>query len=219
VLTTIGIGAQIPKLLTKVGIALSAQGVDVRDNILSLFERESAVVISTHGGKPVVTVVARTSDPNVTRTVFAQLEVPLERLFAAAGAAAGQAPLFNEVTIGGVTAHQLVLAPGLQFDYAVFDGKLVLSTSLEGISSIARHSSSVVEQPTYRLTLGNHPARVTSLLFLDLGQLLSLGEQTGLITGARYRALKPDLKRIHAIGLDSTSGEADSTAELFLQTP
>jgi hypothetical protein len=219
VLTTIGIGARIPKLLTRLGIALTAQGVNVEQDIVSLFRREAAVVISSHGGKPVVTVIARTPDPAVTRRVFAELEVPLERLFAPTGNAAGQSPIFNQTTVGGVTAHQLVLAPGLQFDYAVSGHEVLLSTSLGGIASVARPSSSLLDQPAYKVTLGNHPARVTSLLFLDLNQLLSLGEQTGLITGTRYSALKPDLERVHAIGMASTSGEAESTAELFLQIP
>lgn len=218
-LGTIGIGAQVPKLLRRLGIALSAEGVNVDADILSLFRGQSAVVISTHATTPVVTVLAHTADPGQTRTVFAELEQPLERLFAPAGAAAGQVPLFNQVTVRGVPAHQLVLAPGLQFDYTVIGNDLVLSTNLAGIAGVARHAGSIVDQPAYRLTLGNHPARVTSLLFLDLSQLLRLDEQTGLITGARFLALKPDLERVHAIGMDSTSGEAGSTADLFLQIP
>jgi hypothetical protein len=219
VLPTIGIGARIPKLLSKLGTALTAQGVNVEENVVSLFKRESAVVIATHGSTPVLTVIARTAEPNVTRRVFAQLEVPLERLFAPTGNAAGQASLFNQVTVGGVAAHQFVLAPGLQFDYAVTGHELLLSTSLQGIASVAHHAGSIVDEPAYQLVLGDHPARVSSLLFLDLNQLLSLGEQTGLITSTHYRALKPDLERVHVIGLDSTSGEAESTAELFLQIP
>jgi hypothetical protein len=41
----------------------------------------------------------------------------------------------------------------------------------------------------------------------------------GLTHGARFRALAPDLERIRAVGMDSTSEEADTTAELFLQIP
>jgi hypothetical protein len=219
VLSTIGIGAQIPKLLTKLGHALTAEGVDVQQSIVSLFQRESAVVISTHGVTPVVTVIVRPRDLAATRTVFAELEAPLERLFAPAGAQAGQAPVFNQVAVGGVAAHQLVLAPGLQFDYAVIGNELVLSTSLQGIAGVALHASSILGEPAYRTTLGNHPSRVTSLLFLDLNQLLRLNDQIGLITGSGFSALKPDLGRVRAIGLDSTSGEADSTSELFLQIP
>jgi hypothetical protein len=70
-----------------------------------------------------------------------------------------------------------------------------------------------------RDTLSGRPHRVTSLLFLDFSQLLSLGEQTGLLKSARYRALRTDLEKVRAIGLDSASGEADSTAELSLQIP
>ena len=68
-------------------------------------------------------------------------------------------------------------------------------------------------------TLASRPQRVTSLLFLDFSQLLSLGEQTGLTGSARLTALRADLDKIRAVGFDSTSGEADSTAELFLQIP
>jgi hypothetical protein len=60
---------------------------------------------------------------------------------------------------------------------------------------------------------------VTSLLFLDFSQLLSLGEQTGLVHGSFLRRLTPDLEQIRAAGASSTSGEADTTAELFLQIP
>jgi len=58
---------------------------------------------------------------------------------------------------------------------------------------------------------------VTSLLFLDFSQLLSLGDRSGLMRGARFAALQPDLEKIRAIGLTSTSGESDTTAELSLQ--
>ena len=218
-LRTTGIGGRIPELLRRLGVALTAQGINVRQDIVSLFKGESALVISSHAGTPEVTLIAHTADPSQTRAVFAQLELPLERLFAAAGSAAGQAPLFNQVTVGGIAAHQLVLAPGLEFDYAVSGGDLVLSTSLHGIAAVARHATSLVDEPAYQTSLANRPARVTSLLFVDLNQLLNLGEQTGVFSGARLGALGPDLKLVHAIGFDSASGEAESTAELFLQIP
>jgi hypothetical protein len=60
---------------------------------------------------------------------------------------------------------------------------------------------------------------VTSLVFLDFSQLLSLGEQTGLVHGPHVAALRPDLEKIRAIGLDSTSGESDTTSELFIDIP
>jgi hypothetical protein len=95
----------------------------------------------------------------------------------------------------------------------------VLATSLQAIAAVARHSHPLSGEPAYEATLGNRPDQVTSLLFLDFSQLLHLGEQTGLTGSARLAALRPDLRKIRAIGLASTRGEADTTAELFLQIP
>jgi len=63
------------------------------------------------------------------------------------------------------------------------------------------------------------PERVRTLLFADFSQLLTLGEQMGLTRGARMTALEPDLQQIRAVGLASSGGESDTTAELFLQIP
>ena len=62
-------------------------------------------------------------------------------------------------------------------------------------------------------------AQLSSVLFTDFSQLLSLGEQTGLTSGARMRELLPDLAKVRAIGLSSTSGESDTTTELHLEIP
>ncbi len=161
-------------------------------------------------------VIARERDPAAAREALATLEVPLAQLFAAPAAGPGQAPEFNDRQVDGVTAHQLALAPGLQLDYAVFDGLVVVATSLDGIAAVVSHRPSARPRALVRRDLGGSP-KPTSLLFLDLSQLLSLGEQTGLTRSARFLALRPDLDLIHAIGLSSTSGEADTTAELLLQ--
>ncbi len=61
---------------------------------------------------------------------------------------------------------------------------------------------------------------MTSLVFADFSQLLSLGEQTQLDAQRRLPQRScADLRQIRAVGMDSTSGEADTTAELFLQIP
>jgi hypothetical protein len=121
--------------------------------------------------------------------------------------------------VAGVTAHQLPLASGLELDYAVFRGLVVISTSLSGIGAVASHAHTLGDDPAYRAVLAGYPSQVTSLLFLNFSQLLNLAEQTGLISGAHLAALRADLRKIGAIGLSSTSGETSSTAELSLQIP
>src|SRR5207302_6759379 len=126
---------------------------------------------------------------------LAALEVPLEERFPPASAGPGQAPLFNDRQLDGIVVHQLSLAPGLEFDYAVSRGLVILSTALDGITAVVRHRRSLVDDAGYRATLATRPDRVTSLLFLDFSQLLSLGEQTGLTRSAQYRALRGDLEK------------------------
>jgi hypothetical protein len=161
--------------------------------------------------------VAKTQHEDQARTAMAALEAPLSQLFKPPSSGPGQATVFSDRNVAGITAHHLALAPGLEFDYAVFDGKVVISTSLAGIAAVRNPGRALQDDKRYKLTLGDRPSRVTSLLFLDFSQLLTLGEQTGLTSGARYRTLRPDLQRIRAVGLSSSSGETDSTAELFLQ--
>ncbi len=106
----------------------------------------------------------------------------------------------------------------MQLDYAVSRGLVIIATSLSGVSSVLERARSMSADPGYRATVSGGSERVSSLLLLDyLRQLLSLGEQTGLLRSARYQALRPDLARVRAVSLRSTSGETDSTAELFLQ--
>ena len=220
-----GIAGRIGPLLQRLGDALAAEGVSPR-SIVSIFSGETAVAVLPGGTgasgssrPPAVIIIARTNDEAKTRATLASMEVPLAQLFAAPASGPGQAPEFNDIQIDGVTAHQLSLTPGLQLDYAVFDGRVVVSTSRDGIAAVVSHQRAIATDPEFRTTLATRPQRVSSLLFLDLSQLLSLGEQTGLTPSGRFRALTPDLERVRGVGMDSSSGEADTTAELYLQIP
>ena len=128
-------------------------------------------------------------------------------------------PEFGDVDVAGITAHQLMLAPGLELVYAVTHGLVVVSTSVRALGNVIKHARSMADDPRYRAATASGPAQVTALLFFDFSQLLGLGEQTGLIHGAQLTALLPDLQKIRAIGLDSTGGESDTTAELFIDIP
>jgi hypothetical protein len=223
---TAGVVGELGPLLSKLGQALNAEGVDVQA-VEALFSGETAVGIgrgSTTAGtsksrSPELLIVTRTSNQADAARQLANLEVPLSELFPAPSSGSGAVPEFNTVTAGAATAHQLSLEPGLEFDYAVFNGLIVISTSLDGIAAVASHAHALSDEPAYAATLPSHPNRITSLVFLDFSQLLNLAEQTGLFRGAHFSALRPDLEKVRAAGLVSTRGEADSTAELFLQIP
>jgi hypothetical protein len=221
-----GFVGRVGPLLRRLGAALASEGVQV-GQVISIFSGETAVAVSPPGPAlkhaaahgPALLIVTRTRHQQRTRRLLAQLEAPLAQLFPPPSSGPGAVTEFNAVPVAGVTVHQLLLAPGLQLDYAVFRGLVAVSTSLQAIGALARHTQALTDDPAYRATLGTRPSQVTSLVFLDFSQLLSLAEQTGLTRSARVKALTPDLDKIRAIGLASTRGEADTTAELSLQIP
>ena len=98
-------------------------------------------------------------------------------------------------------------------------GLVIVSTSVAAIDGVARRSRSLAGDAIYKASLPDQPKRLTSLVFLDLSRLLQLAEQTGLTSGARTRELLPDLSKIRAIGLSSTSRQRDTTTELNLEIP
>jgi hypothetical protein len=213
-----GVAGGIGPLLSRLGTALAAEGVNVH-NIVSIFDHEAAVAIVPHTQAPTLVIVARVADQALARSELAELEVPLAQLFQTPSKSSSSVPLFNDRQIDGITVHELALTTGLQLDYAVFRGVVAISTSLQGIASVAEEPHKHPGAPSFRFTLGDRPKLVTSLVFIELGQLLSLGHETGLTGSATYKALQPDLEKIRAIGLSSTRGRNDSTAELSLQIP
>ncbi|HUZ27977.1 MAG TPA: DUF3352 domain-containing protein [Solirubrobacteraceae bacterium] len=230
----VGVAGRVQPLFRRLGSALAAQGVDVHA-LTGVFSGEAAVAISpspasaaaraparrrplrAHG--PALVIVTRTRDEEATSSLLASLQGPLAQLFPPPALGPGQAPEFSDVPVDGITVHRFVLAPGLELDYAVFRGLVVLATSLPAITGIVHSTRALDSELLYQAALGRRPDQVTSLLFLDFSQLLRLGEQTGLVHGRRATALLPDLERIRSIGLASTRGEADTNAELFLQIP
>lgn len=223
---TSGIARNLGPLLGRLGSALQSEGVNVQA-VEALFDGETAVAIgpgstARGAGRAVsssLLIVTRTGDQSAAATQLAELELPLSQLFPTPQSGSGAVPEFYDRQVGGVTAHQLALAPGLELDYAVFRGLIVISTNLGGIGAVASHAHPLADEPVFKAAFGSDPGNVTSLVFLDFNQLLSLAEQTGLFRGALYSELRPDLQRVRAVALSSMRGEADSTAELFLQIP
>jgi uncharacterized protein DUF3352 len=212
-----GAGRRITQLLQRLRTDLGRRaGVDLRRDVLPLFQGEVALWLAPAIPAPVLTLIAATRDEDVTREAFARLQQPLARLLAQQG---GQVPTFTEREVDGTPVFQLRLGPGIELDYAVFDGKLVLSTSLAGVRAVKRHDGSLADDESFRATLGERPKRVTSLVFLDFSQLLRLGERTGLNDSRSYLAIRRDLEKVRAVGAAASGGNAESTTELFFEIP
>jgi hypothetical protein len=215
-----GVAGGIGPLLSRLGTALGSEGVNVKD-VVSIFHHETAVAIVPHAGTPTLVIVARAPDQSHTAAELAQLEIPLAQLFEPSpdSSGAGKEALFNDRQVAGITAHQLALANGLQLDYAVSGGLVMISTSLDGIAAVAQRQHTLAHDPSFEYVLGHSPKAVTSMVYVDLAQLLTLGEQTGLTSSARFRAILGDLDKVRAIGLSSTRAPGETTATLSVRVP
>lgn len=192
--------------------------IDFERDLLSQLSGETALSLAA-GRPPTLTLVSRVRDEARARTTLAQLQGPLAQALAPASAGSGQQPTFSEQRVAGVTAYALRLTPTLSLDYAVFDGRIAVSTSLAGIAAARRPDRSLGDSPKFAQVVPGGSGPATSIGYVDLAQFLGLADQTSLAHDPRYAAVRADLQRIRAVGLRSSRGAADSTVELNFLIP
>lgn len=194
--------------------------IDLERDIVAPLRGEVAVSVAPALPIPIVTLVARTRDEARTREALSRLRGAVaELLVPEDGDAAGQVPTFEERRIGDVTAYALSLAPDVEILYAVFEGRLVVSTAAVGIERVARGGGSLREDDRFKRGEIEIPERVEALVFLDLAQLLTLGDQAGLSRSPALEAARDDLVRVRTVSVVAEREGPDTTAELFLEIP
>jgi hypothetical protein len=170
--------------------------------------------------QPVLTLIARGGDDDATRRALADLHDPIVRAMTPANAAGAPVPRFQARRMAGADGFELELGGRTLVAYAVFDHRLVVSTSAKGIEAVRRRRGSLADSPAFRASLDGRPARVTSLLFLDFGKLLALlGGGSSLSRSPAYSAVVSDLRRLRALGAATTGGRRDATTYLTLLIP
>src|SRR4051794_1697429 len=203
---TAGLGA----LLRRAGHQLDQQsGGRLTREVLAALQGEVAVTLTASVPAPVLTVVAHARKD--TGPTLAQLETPIARLL-------GKSARFQATNAGGRPARLLKAGP-ISIAYAVFDGKLVISTAASGIAAVARGGDHLDQQDSFKTVAGDAPGKVSSLLFLDFTELLRLGEQTGLGDSRAYQSVRDDLQKVRAVGAWSSGSGDESNAEINLSIP
>lgn len=190
--------------------------LSLEKDLLPLLQHRGAVIATRGGPAPALTLVVEDVDEEQALDVLARFQPALVHLLGSA--ALGQAPTFGAANVEGVTAATARLAPGLELSYAAFDGMLVVSTSLKGIAAV-RRAHGLPGTDTFDEVLGSRPSDPSALLFLDLDQLLALGEQAGLAEDPSYLAVRDDLQKLRAAGAVLSREEEFTTAELTFQIP
>ena len=195
----------------------SGSAATVLGRLRNELKGEVALVIERDTPAPILSVITRTDDEARSTKALRDLEDPLSALVTPRG---GKKPGWRDEDLGdGVKARILRLETGATLGYAVFDDRLVVSTSAAGIRHIKDADGSIEDGDTFEDVLGDRPGTVSSLGFLDFSQLLELGEQTGLNDSRAYLAAREDLKKIRAVGISSSGDGEESTAEILLSIP
>jgi hypothetical protein len=194
--------------------------IDFQRDVVGPLRGEVALSVTPDLPVPIVTLVARTRDPERTQEALSRLRGAIAELLAPRdGDAAGQVPVFEERRLAGVTAYALALAPDTEILYAVLDERLVVSTAASGIQRIADQGDSLRDAERFKRAGTGVPEKAEALVFLDLAQLLTLSDQVGLDLSPAFRAAREDLRRVRVVSAVAEREGPDTTAELFLEIP
>jgi hypothetical protein len=195
------------------GVLRGEAGLDLDRELLGPL-RESLLSVQAFNDVPVITLAARSSAPASTREALARAQGPLTQRLTGGGGSA-----FRDLDGG---AFSLPVTPALQPSYAVDGDTLVASTAQPGLDQRRVAARGIAQTPALRTVRGDGPESVQALGYLDLRQLIGLGERTGLATGSGFQALRGDLGPVLSaagVATQDPNHPTDTDAELYLQIP
>ena len=195
-------------------------GVSLTDDLLPLLGSEAAVAVEPTGAKnvpqtpgiaagvgvPYLSLIAEGVDAEEAAASLGRLQKPL--IDSLQPLSTGKVPVFEEIEIAGVTAHSLPVNPDVELTYATYDDRLVVATNPLGIEQARDDAEALSDSEQFEEATATIPDEVSILAYLDLQDLLAIGEQIGLADDPVYATLR-NLDAA-AIGVDG-SGEAIRT--------
>jgi hypothetical protein len=193
-------------------------GVDLDRDVLEPLRGEVAVSATLSLPFPQVTLIARTRDEKKTRDALGRLQGVLAEALGSGGEE-GAVPTFEERRLDGVTAYAVKVGPTFEVLYAVSDGLLIVSTTAAGIERAREDGASLREAEPFERAVGEPEADSEALVFLDLRQLLTLGDLAGLTDSGALRNVREDLGAIRTAGAAARREGNDTIAEFFLEIP
>ncbi len=191
---------------------LRGQGVDLQRDLLPALGNEAAAGVAARPAGPYLTLAFKGVDEQRARSRMAQLQAPL--VAALSPSRSGQAPSFGSQTVNGTTVNSVRLSPALDIAYAVFDGKLVVSTNPVGVRQALEGGDDLSGSDGYRATTGGASGGASALVFLDLEGLSRSAGPLGLAQAVG--GFSADLAKLKAVGLSVKSSEDSLETTIFL---
>jgi Protein of unknown function (DUF3352) len=155
-----------PEIERDIGRAEAEIGVSLDEDVLPLFSAESALYLRPGFPIPEGTIVTQVDDEQGSVAVIDKLTHEVSEYY-------GTAEL-QSVDIDGVEAKELAVNPLFSLFYAAFDGKLVITTSRQGIADLKADGDRLMDDEAFKdaTEAAGMPSETTGFLYIDLDQAL-----------------------------------------------
>ncbi|HEY1237526.1 MAG TPA: DUF3352 domain-containing protein [Solirubrobacterales bacterium] len=214
-LATAGAGAQgLAGSLRALAQRLQQEaGVDPLKDLLPALGGQAALLAEPTNAAPYATLIVDSVDEEKANDALASLQGPLLRSLGAGGT---QVRTFQTRDIDGVSVHSLQVSPSVDLSYAIFDGRLVISTQPQGISQVRSSGDDLAGTSAFQDATNRLPDEVSALVFLNLDEVLGLAQRAGLAENPLYASLSEDISRVGSLGLAVQGSDHELQSELFL---
>jgi hypothetical protein len=174
-------------------------GVSLDEDVFPLFSGESALYVRPGFPIPEVTLVTQVDDEQGALAVVDKL----------AGQVVGYhgAARLRAVETGGVQAKELAVGKLFSVYYAAFDGRLVVTTSAQGIADLRSGAGRVASDNAFESATeaAGMPGETTGFIYVDLDKAVpSALALAGLGGGEIPTWLQQDLEPLHSLVLYGT---------------
>jgi Protein of unknown function (DUF3352) len=214
-LVTAGAGAQgLAGSLRGLARRLQQQaGVDPLKDLLPALGGQAALVAEPTNAAPYASLIVDDVDEKQAGDALAALQRPLLKSLRTGGP---QVPSFQSREIDDVTVHSVQISPDVDLSYAIFDGKLVISTRPEGIAQVRSSGDTLADSTDYQRAVDRLPDRISALVFVNLDEVFGLAQRAGLAENPLYASLGEDISHVQSLGLAVRGSEDELRSELFL---
>jgi len=155
-----------PGIERDIGRAESQIGVSLDEDVFPLFSAESALYLRPGFPIPEATIVTQVDDEQGALAVIDKLAHEVSEYY-------GTAEL-HSVDIDGVQAKELAVNQLFSVFYAAFDGKLVVTTSRQGIADLHADGDRFVDDQAFKdaTEAAGMPSETTGFLYVDFDKAL-----------------------------------------------
>ena len=200
--------------LQALGQSLKQQaGVNPFSDLLPALGGQAALVAEPTATVPYASLIVDGVDEKKAIDALASLQQPILRSIGTGGQ---QVPSFTSKEVDGVNVHSVQISPTVDLSYAVFDGKLVVSTQPQGIAQVRSSGDNLAGTGAYQAATDQLPGKVSALVFLNLNEVLGLAQRAGLAEDPVYASLSEDISHLQSLGLAVNGSDEEIRSELFL---